>query len=337
LHKQKKVTSYDVAREAGVSQSAVSRVFRPGFSVSKKTREKVITTANKMGYRPNAIARMLITKKSGMVAVIISSLANVNYPEVLSQLNNYLSIQHKRVLLFTLDDAEEIEELLNNILTFQVDGVIALAAHFENNILEQFAQHQVPVVLYNRNVPNSNANTVCCNHDKGIKQLIDLLIEHGHKSYLIIAGPKDSDVANERRVIAESHLKYSGFDDVPVVYGDFSYESGRETFAQWSKNNPIPDAIICSNDIMAIGVIDEAKENLNLSVPDDISVVGFDGVSASNWFNYQLTTVKQPLEQLTKAAVDILMERIDNPGSASESRVLSGTLIKGNSIKHRTQ
>jgi DNA-binding LacI/PurR family transcriptional regulator len=335
LANQKRVTSYDVAREAGVSQSAVSRVFRPGFSVSKKTRAKVIATANEMGYRPNAIARMLITKQSGMVAVIISSRANVNYPEVLSQLNNYLAQQNKRVLLFTLDDVAGLDELLNNIWTFQVDGVIALAAHFEHDSLEQFAHHQIPVVLYNRNVPNSNANTVCCNHEKGIKQLIDLLESSGHTSYLIVAGPKDSDVANERRTIAQSYLQALGYADVPVIYGDYSYASGREVFANWTKNNPTPEAIICSNDIMAIGVIDEAKENLKLQVPQDLSVVGFDGVSASQWFNYQLTTIQQPLEQLTKAAVDILMERIENPDSAPESRMLSGTLIKGNSIGSR--
>lgn len=333
--KNKRVTSYDVAREAGVSQSAVSRVFRPGFSVSKKTREKVIATANEMGYRPNAIARMLITKQSGMVAVIISSRANVNYPEVLSQLNNQLANKGKRVLLFTLDDVSGLDELLNNIWTFQVDGVIALAAHFEHNSLEQFAQHQIPVVLYNRNVPNSNANTVCCNHEKGIKQLIDLLEESGHKSYLLVAGPKDSDVANERRRIAQDYLQSLGHKDVPVIYGDYSYESSREEFAKWSKDNSAPDAVICSNDIMAIGVIDEAKESLGLNVPEDLSVVGFDGVSASQWFNYQLTTIQQPLEQLTKAAVDILMERIESPDSAPESRVLSGTLIKGNSFKVR--
>lgn len=333
--KQKRVTSYDVAREAGVSQSAVSRVFRPGFSVSKKTREKVIATANEMGYRPNAIARMLITKQSGMVAVIVSSRANVNYPEVLSQLNNHLANKNKRVLLFTLDDAAGLDELLDNIWTFQVDGVIALAAHFEHDSLEKFAQQQIPVVLYNRNVADSNANTVCCNHEKGIKQLIDLLENSGHKSYLIIAGPEDSDVANERRTITQKHLLALGYEDVPVIYGDYSYESARKEFAKWSKDNTIPDAVICSNDIMAIGVIDEAKEKLNLDVPEDLSVVGFDGVSASQWFNYQLTTIKQPLEQLTKAAVDILIERIENPDSAPESRVLSGTLITGNSIKAR--
>ena len=126
-----------------------------------------------------------------------------------------------------------------------------------------------------------------------------------------------------------------GHKDVPVIYGDYSYESSREEFAKWSKDNSAPDAVICSNDIMAIGVIDEAKESLGLNVPEDLSVVGFDGVSASQWFNYQLTTIQQPLEQLTKAAVDILMERIESPDSAPESRVLSGTLIKGNSFKVR--
>nr|WP_024594141.1 LacI family DNA-binding transcriptional regulator [Pseudoalteromonas sp. TB13] len=335
MSKQKRVTSYDVAREAGVSQSAVSRVFRPGFSVSKKTREKVVATANEMGYRPNAIARMLITKQSGMVAVILSSRANLNYPEVLSELNKELALNNKRVLLFTLDDADELDELLENIWTFQVDGVIALAAHFDSKSLDLFAKHSTPIVLYNRNVPESNANTVCCNHDKGIKQLIDLLHQSNHKSYLIIAGPEDSDVANERREIAQNYLHTLGIQNTPVIYGDYGYKSARSALEDWLTTNPLPDAIICSNDVMAIGVIDEIKQNLNLSVPDDVSVVGFDGISAASWYNYQITTIQQPMKQLTKAAVDILMERIENPQAAAEARVFTGSLITGNSIKTR--
>lgn len=329
------MTSYDVAREAGVSQSAVSRVFRPGFSVSKKTREKVLKTANRMGYRPNAIARMLITQQSGMVAVIISSRANENYPEVLSQLNKNLSAKNKKVLLFTLDDSEGLDDVMEQIWTFQVDGVIALAAHFDYNNLEQFAKHNVPVVLYNRHAPEANANSVCCNHDKGIKQLVDKLIETNHKSFLVLSGPQNSDVANERREVALVKLKSYGITDVPVIYGDYSYHDARQSFSEWAKENPLPDAVIAANDIMAIGVIDEARENLNLSTPDDLSVVGFDGVLSASLFNYQLTTVKQPLEQLTKAAVDMLIERIDNPDSSPESRVLSGTFIEGQSVKPR--
>lgn len=322
-----------MAREAGVSQSAVSRVFRPGLSVSKKTRDKVMEAANRMGYRPNAIARMLITKQSGMVAVIVSSHANVNYPEVLSQVSKQLAARHKRVLLFTLDDPDGLDDLFEQIWTFQVDGVIALAAHFESDRLAQFEEHDIPVVLYNRNVPDSTANTVSCNHELGIKQLINELEKNNPKKYLVLSGPKHSDVANERREIALKLLTQFGIEDVSVLYGDYSYESGRNCLAEWLKDNPAPDAIICSNDTMAIGVIDEARENQGLHIPNDISIVGFDGITASTWQSYQITTIKQPVEQLVKAAVGMLLERIENPDSPPEARVLTGTLIKGNSVK----
>ncbi len=322
-----------MAREAGVSQSAVSRVFRPGLSVSQKTRDKVMATANEMGYRPNAIARMLITKQSGMVAVIVSSRANVNYPEVLSQVSKQLAARNKRVLLFTLDDVEGLDELFEQILTFQVDGVIALAAHFESHRLAQFEKHEIPVVLYNRNVSDAMANTVCCNHEQGIKQLIAELEKNNPKKYLVLSGPKDSDVANERREIAIKLLKQFAVKDVSILYGDYSYQSGRDCLAKWLQHNPAPDAIICSNDTMAIGVIDEARENHELHIPNDISVVGFDGITSSAWQSYQITTIKQPVEKLVKAAVEVLLEHIENPDSPPEARVLTGALIKGNSVK----
>lgn len=322
-----------MAREAGVSQSAVSRVFRPGLSVSQKTRDKVMATANEMGYRPNAIARMLITKQSGMVAVIVSSRANVNYPEVLSQVSKQLAARNKRVLLFTLDDVEGLDELFEQILTFQVDGVIALAAHFESHRLAQFEKHEIPVVLYNRNVPDAMANTVCCNHEQGIKQLITELEKNNPKKYLLLSGPKDSDVANERREIAIKLLEQFGVKDVSILYGDYSYQSGRDCLAKCLQHNPAPDAIICSNDTMAIGVIDEARENHDIHIPNDISVVGFDGITSSAWQSYQITTIKQPVEKLVKAAVEMLLEHIENPDSPPEARVLTGALIKGNSVR----
>jgi DNA-binding LacI/PurR family transcriptional regulator len=286
-----------------------------------------------MGYRPNAIARMLITKQSGMVAVIVSSRANVNYPEVLSQVSKQLAARNKRILLFTLDDVEGLDELFEQICTFQVDGVIALAAHFESDRLAQFEQHDIPVVLYNRNVPDAMANTVCCNHELGIKQLIIELEKNNPKKYLVLSGPKDSDVANERREIAIKLLKQFAIEDVSILYGDYSYQSGRDCLAEWLQKNPAPDAIICSNDTMAIGVIDEARENHGLHIPNDISVVGFDGITSSAWQSYQITTIKQPVEQLVKAAVGMLLERIENPDSPPEARVLTGALIKGNSVK----
>lgn len=332
MDKKKRVTSYDVAKAAGVSQSAVSRVFLKGRSVSKKTREKVLTTANELGYKPNAIARMLITKRSGMVAVILSSRANINYPEVLSLLNKRLAECNERVLLFNLDDSEGLDEILEQIWTFQVDGVIALAAHFDNESIEKFKDHNIPVVLYNRVVLGQTASSVCVNHEQGIFQLVTLLDKQAHKDYLVIAGPTESDVANERLECAIKALSAKGHRDVPILYGDYSYDSGRQAFHQWMKNNKAPTAVVCSNDPMAIGVIDEARRNWGLRVPEDLSVVGFDGVSAVAWHSYQLTTVKQPLELMTKAAVDILLEQIETPDNPAQLRVWSGSLIEGNTV-----
>ena len=331
--KKKRVTSYDVARLAGVSQSAVSRAFRPGLSVSTKTKDKVMKAAKKIGYRPNAIARMLITQRSGMVAVIISSNSNLVYPELLSRLTDQLSEQNVKVLLFTLDESEQLEEVLEQVWTYQVDGVIALAAHFDYRDIAQFEQHHIPVVLYNRQVLDHPVNTVCVDHEQGIRQLIDLLIAADHKRFLVLSGPTHSDVANERRNIALRHLSRNGFEDVPVLYGDYSYQSGKDCFAEWMKDNDPPDAVICSNDTMAIGCMDEARGVHKLNIPKQLSVVGFDGIHAAFWTGYELTTIRQPVNQMARAAVSILMERIEYPDSPPEKRVLAGSLITGTSAR----
>lgn len=329
---KKSVTSYDVAKAAGVSQSAVSRVYREGLSVSQKTREKVLAAANALGYKPNAIARMLITKRSGMVAVILSSRANLIYPEVLSLLNKRLSEKNERVLLFNLDDAAGLDDILEQIWTFQVDGVIALAAHFDNESINKFKDHNIPVILYNRRVTGNSASSVCCNHEQGLNDLIKILHDFGHKQFLVVAGPTESDVAQERLECSIKSLANKGHTDVPIEYGDFSYDSGRKAFAASMQSSAIPTAVICGNDTMAIGVIDEARQNYGLRIPEDLSIVGFDGVNAVFWHSYQLTTVKQPLEQMTKAAVDILLEQIESPENPAQLRVWSGSLIKGNTV-----
>jgi DNA-binding LacI/PurR family transcriptional regulator len=142
------------------------------------------------------------------------------------------------------------------------------------------------VVLYNRNVSDSTANSVYSNYGKGIKQLVEWLIETDNQLFLIVAGPKHSYAANERRVLAQKLLLRQGIENVPVIYGDHSYPGGREVFAHWAANNPLPDAIICSNDMMAIGIIDEINQNLKLRVPQEVCVVGFDGVLASSPYQY---------------------------------------------------
>lgn len=333
MERKKRVTSYDVAKAAGVSQSAVSRVFRPGLSVSKKMKDKVLNAADELGYQPNAIARMLINNSSGLIAVIISSRANLNYPEILSLLNIEISKYGKRVLLFNLDEASELDSVIEQILSYRVDGVIALAAHFEESSISSFEKHDVPVVLYNRALPERPVSSVCVNHEIGYQQLVEKLHRCGHRQILIVGGPVDSEVANIRLAASVSALKRFDIDASAVVRSDYSYDSAREAVANYYATClQKPTALLCANDIIAIGALDELREHQQLQVPADVSVVGFDGNGASQWFGYQLTTIRQPIEAMTKAAVECLINMIENSDQVTETRVFSGSLVEGGTI-----
>ncbi len=152
----RRVTSYDVARQAGVSQSAVSRCFKPGASVSKKMRARVMKVAEDLGYQPNAIARSLITRRSNMVAVVISQQTNLYYPEVLVQLSQRFSERGVRVLLFTLEHESDIDVLYDQIFQYQVDGVVE-AARLSGEQIDLMERRGIPFVFYNRRPGNSQA------------------------------------------------------------------------------------------------------------------------------------------------------------------------------------
>ncbi len=152
-----RVTSYDVARQARVSQSAVSRCFKPGASVSKKMRARVMKAAEDLGYQPNAIARSLITRRSNMVAVVISQQTNLYYPEVLVQLSQRFSERGVRVLLFTLERESDIDVILDQILQYQVDGVVE-AARLSGPQIDLMEKRGIPLVFYNRSLKDRRVN-----------------------------------------------------------------------------------------------------------------------------------------------------------------------------------
>lgn len=328
---RKRATSYDVAELAGVSQSAVSRVFQDGASASKGMRDRVLSAANKLGYRPNAIARGLITQRSNMVAVVITRQTNLYYPEVLVQLTQRFSEHGIRVLLFTLDHERDINNVLDQILQYQVDGVVT-AAILSNEQLDTIENAHIPVIFYNRTLPERLVNSVRCDQEEGERWLVSQLVAAGHKTFAIVSGPEDSSVSTERTQGALQKLKELNIEDVLIVEGDYSYASGRAAFAEIrNKMATLPDAVIVANDVMAIGCVDEARETNYLRVPEDISVVGFDGVGPARYAAYDLSTVRQPVGRMTEAAVSMLIERIENPGLTPEKRVFSGDRIIGGS------
>ncbi len=329
----RRVTSYDVARQAGVSQSAVSRCFKPGASVSKKMRARVMKVAEELGYQPNAIARSLITRRSNMVAVVISQLTNLNYPEVLVQLSQRFSERGVHVLLFTLEHESDIDVLYDQIVQYQVDGVVE-AARRSGEQIDLLDGRGIPIVFYNRLLKDRRVNSVSCDQTEGERWLINRLVEAGHETFGLISGPEDSAASIERTQGALERLKELNIKSVTVVPGDYSYESGASGLLELkNKLGGLPDAVVCANDVMAIGCMDAARFQLGVNIPEDLSVVGFDGVGPAQWQSYDLTTVRQPVRRMTEAAVSMILERVEEPELPPEKRSFSGILVDGGSAR----
>ena len=329
----RRATSYDVAQQAGVSQSAVSRSFRAGASISPATKSRVLAVARELGYRPNAIASGLITKRSNMVAVLISTQARLYYPEVLAQLTQMLSQNDLRVLLFDLKSEGDVDEALHEVWRYWVDGAI-VAAHLTAEQIREFAEHDVPIVLYNRFGEGEAVSSVFCDSVAGERMLVNALLEAGHERFGIITGPADSYTGHQRVEAARARLAEAGRPAPLIVHGAFDYASGvAGLHALMRAGGPRLDAVICANDLMAIGAIDAARTELGLQIPEDLSIVGFDGVGPALWSGYRVTTVQQPVERMCQAAVAMLLERIGASGTMPEVRTFAGKFVEGASAR----
>ena len=329
----RRATSYDVARLVGVSQSAVSRCFQPGASASAKMRAKVRRAALELGYTPNAIARSLITRRSNLIAVLISNLTSLYYPEVLSELSAQAVVHGERILLFALPGERDLDETLEQVLQHQVDGVIA-AVKLNAQQLESMESRRIPVVFFNRYLRDRPVNAVYCDQVDGARLLVTRLHKAGHRRFGVIAGPKDSVVGEERLRATLEKLHEFGVRDIPVVRGGYDYESGVKGLHELIKvGRRLPQAVVCANDVMGIGCMDAARFDLKLSVPEKISVVGFDGVGPSTWASYRLTTIRQPVHLMAEAALTLLMDRVENPTLPPEKRVLAGQMVEGTSAR----
>tara|TARA_B100000780_G_scaffold260688_1_gene212642 strand:+ start:4855 stop:5877 length:1023 start_codon:yes stop_codon:yes gene_type:complete len=324
----KRATSYDVARAAGVSQSAVSRCFKAGASVSSKTRAKVNAAAKAMDYQPNAIARGLISGRSNIVGVLISKLTNLNYPQILSELNQKFDEKDIHILLFTLDTESDVDKVLEKVWQYQVDGIIA-AAQFTEAQISACGDRGIPLVFYNRLYPQSSISSVCCDHYEGERLLVEGLLNSGRQSFAVMSGPVNSSVSTARTKGAVAQLQGSAVDVVELE-GDYSYFGACSVTREvMNSSSHKPDAFVCTNDIMAFGCLDTLRIEYKMNIPEDISVVGFDGVDAATWLNYDLTTVVQPIERMVESAVDMLLERIEQPEVPAEKRLFAGSIRYG--------
>jgi DNA-binding LacI/PurR family transcriptional regulator len=320
-----RATSYDVARLAGVSQSAVSRAFRNGGSISPDTRAKVEKAARELGYSPSQIARSLITHRSRMIGVVMTDLTARNYPDVLHFLSHEIQATGNRMLLCSVPQDAEAPAGAADLLAFHVDGIIS-SASLPRDTLTAAERQGVPVVLYNRAPHSMLASAVACDHPTAMEALVDHLIAGGLKRVIFIAGPESAPVSNDRLLGVRNALAAQGLALEQVLHGDYSYDGGRSVVAAHLGGPDRVDTVICANDAMALGVMDAFRFDLGLRIPDDVAVAGFDDVPQAAWPSYALTTLRQPVRRMTQMTVRVLMEQVSGTAEGRERRLLPAEL-----------
>ena len=319
-------TSTDVARLANVSQSAVSRVFTPGASVSEAKRQRVLHAAALLGYRPNALARAMISGRSRIIAVLVTYLDNQFYPIVLEQLSRVLQDKGYQILLF-MTEAGKQDEMVQKMLQYQVEGIVMASATLSSILANECAKTGIPIVLFNRKVTSSPTSSVTSDNFEGGRQLGRFLAAGEHKRIAFIAGDEDSSTSRDREAGFNKGLKELGEKVWARAVGGYTFGGAAQATRSLFGQTTVPDAVFVANDHMAFSVIDVLRNEYGLRIPDDVSIVGYDDVPQAAWRGYDLTTVKQPSEPMIEATVRILLDQIANGVVEKCDEVVSGSLI----------
>lgn len=323
-----RVSQKDVARQAGVSQATVSRVFTEEANVSEEKKEHILAIVNELGYRPDAIARGLVRHATKIIGLVIVRFTNPFYARMIKDFTRQLQERGYSTLLLNVADSKEMEERLPTALEYRVDGVIITSAKLSSRMAEEYAQTGTPIVLFNRYTLEGNVNAVCCDNTEGGRLAAQHLLDGGYKRLAYIAGEEGSSTNRDREAGFVEILEKNGHSVDFYEQGDYTYESGYAAAQRVLKNGPLPDAVFCANDLMAMGAVDVARHEFGLEVPRDISVVGFDDIPMAAWPCYSLTTVRQPFKPMVDSTIEVLMNAIETPDAEVEIRSISPQLIQ---------
>lgn len=323
------VTSQDVARAAGVSQSAVSRAFNPGAVIAEATRARVRATADALGYRPNALARSLITRRSNMIALVMGGIDDPFHARNTGLISRRLQARGYHVLLFSVTGDDKVDAALAELLRYRVDGALLASAALSSDMAEACQALGVPVLLYNRYAHSASVSSVRIENHAGGRAVADHLLDAGHRNIAFIAGSAVDETSHDREMGFTGRLIERGGAPPPREAGDFSFESGHAAMLALWAAGARPDAVFATSDMMALGALDAARLTLGLKVPADLAIVGFDDLPMAAWPSYALTTVRQPVEAMADAAVDLLLGKIEAADGEAVPRtlLLPGTLV----------
>ncbi|WP_238366449.1 LacI family DNA-binding transcriptional regulator [Mesobacterium pallidum] len=309
----KPVTSVDVARKAGVSQSAVSRFFTPGASVSKKMADKIRVAADELGYRPNVLARAMITGKSRIIGLVVYYLENQFYPEAVEKLSIALQENGYHVLLFMASNTiGDVEPVIQEIMGYRVDGIVMVSVSISSTLAERCNGLGIPVLLFNRDQRDDVLRAVTSDNYAGGRMAAELLLRSNPKRIAHLAGFGGASTQIDREAGFTDALREAGRDLHAREDGNFHYSDAADATRLLFDVPEPPDALFVSDDHMALAAMDVIRHELNLRIPEDVAVVGFDDIPQASWPSFNLTTIRQPINQMVSAAVGELLGAIED-------------------------
>lgn len=318
------ITIYDVAREANVSMATVSRVVNGNPNVKPATRKKVLEVIERLGYRPNAVARGLASKKTTTVGVIIPDISNPFFAELARGIEDIATMYKYNIILSNSDQNKDKElHLLNTMLGKQVDGIVFMGGNISEEHVAEFKRSPAPIVLAGSLEDSEQVPSVNIDYEQATFDAVNTFIEKGHKRIAMVIGPYHEPINKEKKLVGyKKALEAAGIpvEEALIVEGDYTYDSGIEAFDKLIELPEKPTAIFVGSDEMAVGVVHGAQDK-GYSVPNDFEVISSDNTRISLMVRPQLTTVIQPLYDIGAVAMRLLTKFM-NKEKVSEHTVV---------------
>jgi DNA-binding LacI/PurR family transcriptional regulator len=332
--KSARATADLVAREANVSRVAVSRAFNPNASLKPEKRDRILQIARELNYTPDMAARSLVTRRSHLVGMIVPDVCSPWESQEIDALTTALQAEGFATLLFKAKaDFSMDQTLLTYMRGFNPDSVIAFTENVDADVLSGFLDRAVPIyVIYDdgaqfAGTSSSLYDRLLVRQRDGIEQAVALLQGYGVRRVAYLGGKRQSLANRERERMITKILVERGMQPPTVIDGDYTYDTAYRATLDLFRVDDGADAIFAANDVGAFGAIDALRHDLGLSVPGDVSVIGFDDIPQSHWKAYNLTTVRIDLEDRVRALVRLILRRLRNPDDGPLTETLGTRLV----------
>ena len=332
----KRITSVDVANLAGVSVAAVSRAFTAGASIAPATKQRVMEAAGTLGYQPNVIARSLNQRRSNLVGLLMSGWNNFGFVDILRRLSERLEAEGYEVILKSVLERDQIEDYVRQALRYQVAAIVVVSEVLPAEMAAECTRRGVPVVLVNRIGQGTGNSAVSLDGTQLGYRIADFLLAREHRYIALLRGRTDIDFTTHvMDAIAQRVTSAGSCQVVANLDGVLGYQAGRRAIKELFDQGQPPDAVFCTFDETAIGVMDGARADLGIDVPKDLSVIGNGNRAVSSWASHELTTVEYPRDEVIEHCIRILLARLENAELEPEVALIRPDLVIRSSTRDK--